>query len=228
MGTLLLLTALFIRDFTLDRLSRVLIPLLIIFALLVPVLFHSYADIVFILLCSGYVYARVFYTVAYVSIAQTKTIPVLPLVALAIAADSFGVIAGEVFCITALRGELSPQTMYIITSVVIGLIILTGSFFLREKNIVSLWGLRKLDYSDEIIEKKCLMIALDHNLTLRETQITVSLAKGLTAETIAQELGVSLATVRTHTRNIYSKMDIHSQPELIRMIVFTEPTSKLV
>lgn len=226
MGTLLFGITVAFRSFSLMRISRGLIPLLIVFALLYPMLSQNYSDIVFILLYSGYVYARVFYTLTYVSLARTKRIPMLPLIACAIATDAFGVVIGEVFCIMVLGGEFAPPTIYIITSVVIVLILVAGSLFMREQNLMSLWGLKKLDYTDEAIEKKCLAIVDEFNLTFRETELLTRLAKGITAEAIAKDLDISVATVRTHTRNIYAKMDIHSQPELIRTIVFSSNQSQ--
>lgn len=55
-------------------------------------------------------------------------------------------------------------------------------------------------------------------MTPREEETMSLLAKGLGYKEIASALGVSLNTTRSHSRSIYSKLDIHSRSELISMI----------
>ncbi len=52
-------------------------------------------------------------------------------------------------------------------------------------------------------------------LTERELQILHLLATDLTTNEIADQLVVSVGTVRTHTKNIYSKLDAHSRFEAV-------------
>lgn len=53
-------------------------------------------------------------------------------------------------------------------------------------------------------------------VTCRESQVIESLVQGATARDIAEELGVSYHTVRTHIRNIYSKLRVVNRIELLR------------
>jgi DNA-binding CsgD family transcriptional regulator len=55
-------------------------------------------------------------------------------------------------------------------------------------------------------------------LSSREQEILELLAMGRGNENMARKLSVSLNTVRTHTHNIYSKLDVHSREELIELI----------
>lgn len=64
----------------------------------------------------------------------------------------------------------------------------------------------------------CHKIAKNAGLTPREEETMSLLAKGLGYKEIASALGVSLNTTRSHSRSIYSKLDIHSRSELISMI----------
>jgi DNA-binding CsgD family transcriptional regulator len=50
-------------------------------------------------------------------------------------------------------------------------------------------------------------------LTVRERQVLLLLAEGLTYAEIAQGLGVSIATVRNHARRIYLKMEVRNRTE---------------
>ena len=52
-------------------------------------------------------------------------------------------------------------------------------------------------------------------LTDRESQVLACMARGLSRQTIAAELGIDKATVRTHVRNILGKLDAHSSTEAV-------------
>jgi DNA-binding NarL/FixJ family response regulator len=53
-----------------------------------------------------------------------------------------------------------------------------------------------------------------YNLTTREKQVLDLLVKGLSYKDIATECFISNATVFTHVKNIYAKLDVHSRAEL--------------
>ena len=57
-----------------------------------------------------------------------------------------------------------------------------------------------------------------YNLSAREKDVFVYLARGYNAQSIAQKLTLSPNTVKTHIRNIYAKFDIHSQQELVAYV----------
>ncbi len=54
-------------------------------------------------------------------------------------------------------------------------------------------------------------------LTDREKDIALLLVKGYTYKAIAEELYITENTTKTHVRNIYSKMNVQSKMELIRL-----------
>ena len=55
-------------------------------------------------------------------------------------------------------------------------------------------------------------------LTAAEAGIAKRLVSGERAEAVADDLGISLETVRTHVRRIYNKLSISSREELFSMI----------
>jgi DNA-binding NarL/FixJ family response regulator len=58
--------------------------------------------------------------------------------------------------------------------------------------------------------------AVQHEpLTPREKEILVYTAQGKSSTTIAAELNISLLTVRTHLRNLMSKLHVHSRLEAV-------------
>ena len=54
---------------------------------------------------------------------------------------------------------------------------------------------------------------LAEHLTSREREVLTLLASGATSEMIAEELSVSLNTVRTHIQNVLTKLQVHSRLE---------------
>ena len=57
-----------------------------------------------------------------------------------------------------------------------------------------------------------------YGLTAQEGRVLSLCSKGKNARSISEELGVSLNTTKSHMRVIYSKMGIHSQQELIKLV----------
>lgn len=53
-------------------------------------------------------------------------------------------------------------------------------------------------------------------LTRRETEILEHIAVGKSRKKIAEELFIDLETVKSHIKNIYQKLDVHSKEEALR------------
>lgn len=60
--------------------------------------------------------------------------------------------------------------------------------------------------------------AMAYELTPREREILPLVVRGLDTPTIAQTLGVSDNTVRTHKKSLYRKLDVHSKQELLELM----------
>ncbi len=54
-------------------------------------------------------------------------------------------------------------------------------------------------------------------LTRRETEILEQIAAGKSRKRIADELYIDLETVKSHIKNIYHKLDVHSKADAIKM-----------
>ncbi len=59
----------------------------------------------------------------------------------------------------------------------------------------------------------------DVNLTIREKEILVSLMNGNNNKMIAHALGISIETVKTHIKNIYEKLQVHTQAEAVAKVL---------
>lgn len=54
-----------------------------------------------------------------------------------------------------------------------------------------------------------------YQLSVRETEILASLSRGNSYKLIAAEFSISIDTVRSHIKNIYEKLQVHSQTEAV-------------
>jgi DNA-binding CsgD family transcriptional regulator len=67
-------------------------------------------------------------------------------------------------------------------------------------------------------ELKTSNLEKDYDLTIREKEIVELIARGCTNESIADEMAISIYTVKTHIRNIYKKLDAHNRTTLLYKI----------
>ncbi len=58
-------------------------------------------------------------------------------------------------------------------------------------------------------------VALDEHLTTQETAFLKLLAEGHSYASSADELGISVNTVRNYVRSIYDKLHVHSKSEAV-------------
>lgn len=78
-------------------------------------------------------------------------------------------------------------------------------------------------YRDRI-SKQCAALQRHYRLSAREAEVMELLARGNSVAFIAEELVVSENTVRTHSRRIYSKLDVHKKQELLTLANSFEPS----
>jgi DNA-binding CsgD family transcriptional regulator len=62
-----------------------------------------------------------------------------------------------------------------------------------------------------------------YRLTQTEAEVAVRIARGADVRHIAEELCVSVPTVRTHLQHLYDKTNTHRQAELIRLLLVMTP-----
>lgn len=85
-------------------------------------------------------------------------------------------------------------------------------------SLMSLTASRASLNDADLLAKQVDAVSLAGGLTEREREVLVLLADSYTAEAIAEHLHVSLATVRSHKKHIYTKLDVHRTEDLVRLI----------
>lgn len=68
----------------------------------------------------------------------------------------------------------------------------------------------------ELFQKNIVPAAtMDYDLTQKEKEVLASLIEGKSFKLIADALGISYETVRSHMKNIYTKLHVHSNTEAV-------------
>jgi len=79
-----------------------------------------------------------------------------------------------------------------------------------------------IDPEDESEPPRALLRRL-YRLTEAEAEVALHVMRGAGPKQIAEELSVSLTTVRTHLGHVFDKTDTHRQAELVRLLLLLSP-----
>lgn len=132
-----------------------------------------------------------------------------------------GLSLGTVFGAFVIQGFVDTGALQEFTSVYAFIVLLIALVLSNNKNLEHGWGtIRPGDGSahESPLPRYCQYLSNEHGLTRRESEVLVPLAQGKSRKTTARELFVSENTVKTHTRNIYRKLFVQSQEELLELV----------
>lgn len=116
--------------------------------------------------------------------------------------------------------QSQSQTMMVVLSIVLGLFVVALLLFGDDRSSLRQWLIADtpvVETGDEI-PQACSDISQSYNLSPREQEVLGLLARGRTANYIARILYVSPDTAKTHIKNIYRKLDVHAQQDLMDII----------
>lgn len=103
------------------------------------------------------------------------------------------------------------------------LLLTMGTFWVgTDKRVQKVWGLRiekkPRAVLDERRAERIDALASQYGLTPREAEIALLLVGGMRPQAAADHLCVSVNTVRTHSKAVYRKLNVHSQGELVHLV----------
>ena len=103
------------------------------------------------------------------------------------------------------------------------LILVAATFWVGDDRTVrKVWGLRRekepRKMRNEELDRKVEQLSGVYYLTNREREVVRGIVDGKHASQIADEMFVSVSTVRSHIKSVHSKLDVHSEKELIAMV----------
>lgn len=120
----------------------------------------------------------------------------------------------------ALIFEMTPSLAQVATDplAVLGICLLAFLLIPITKREQSIIDLTSAPVKPSEIDEICNEVASEFVLSEREAEILKLIAKGNTANGIANKLFISPNTVNTHIRHIYDKVGIHKRSELLEYL----------
>ena len=162
--------------------------------------------------------------VLLIEIARSSRLSALLIFAVGRCAIHTGMALGEI----AALAFPSMMVAFCVSSIVI-LIVIAGFMFSDRDNALVFEPVEEGELDVEACEpnaekpaptmdERIAAVAEKFGLTARETEVFMLWATGHGAKSIEEKLVLSSATVRTHIRHIYEKLDVHSRAELIELL----------
>lgn len=202
-------------------------PFTVLGVMLIPIAGLQIPLLVTTVFWAGYDYVDLLTMYIYVQMARHLHVSPLAVNAQGQLADSFGIAAGMVAGVAiapfiASHIELLPW----VSLLAVMLILLVTQWAMTDRKISTLWGLEKLDpraFRRQSLDAQLAAFAQTYRLTGRETDVLRGLLDRKTPQTMADEMVVSVSTVRSHIKSLYAKCNVHSKEEMARL--FNEGTA---
>lgn len=115
------------------------------------------------------------------------------------------------------------------TALLGAIVCLVASIYLQsESNDRTGWGHSRVDEEEALtdLERTCRRIASENALTKRECEVLTSLAQGNSQRRTSELLFIGTETVKTHSRNVYQKLGVHSKQELLDYVRARGPETR--
>lgn len=115
------------------------------------------------------------------------------------------------------------ESSYFMLGVVIVVLLTAATFWVAtDEQVRKLWGLRRevepKRYHDLVTRIRVEQLAGQFGLTPREAEVLRLVAQGRRAPEMVEVMGVSMDTVRTHLKHLYTKAGAHSYAEVLAMV----------
>lgn len=238
-GAVFLLFAAILKDrFSPTLTYRLSLPIMVAGFIAIALFFDTHAALSVLLINIGYEFFDILSWILFTEISRRKDENPLRIFGLGVAfmfiGMAVGYLGGEVLNALIINGAVQ---ITVIAMLSIFSLVVVGFLVIPEGTIEHLaHAIRpdKKDGGDKVeaveetvndsrLECSCSSVAEAYRLTPRESEVLVLLAYGRTLAIIARDLQIAKGTARTHIENIYRKLDVHKQQELIDLVDNYEP-----
>lgn len=94
------------------------------------------------------------------------------------------------------------------------ILVFVGMIFFTQSDIQKLYQQQRVSANQHSLQKNCETIAQMCNLTARETEVLILLARGKTVKGVCEELTIAQGTAKHHVSNIYRKVGVYDRQSL--------------
>ena len=205
-------------NFTL--LYRLLLPVLVTCLLLVMVAEDGFQTYEALALGGTWTFYRIVTTAVWCSAAADTMLPPATTVAVAQLIQSvLNKVEGPVLSLIS----TFDQGGTVVIAAVVSLVVFASMFLLNE-NTLRLKPDARLSEPAQNQDPQTYHASLvaqaaeTYALSQREQELCLMLLEGMSSDEIRSQLVIAPATFKTHMRNIYAKVDVHSRPELVERL----------
>lgn len=202
--------------------STVLRGFMMCFAIVVPVMLLAgwLGGTAAVLVASAALAVIVLYTIVIFTDTQARMRrPFWKVPGICQAFASVGMIVGSCLMNAACpHGDIDATQLVLLAAACI--VFVSAAFAPNTRTRLRPWGFSSLIPSESPeahAMRRCGEIAQQYSLTSRELEVLQLLTSGNTRDEIAAALSISPTTAKTHIRNIYAKVGVHSQQDLIAL-----------
>lgn len=217
------------KDVTISKTYVILFPVLITAFLLFPFLQEQSRIIILFIGSLGFTLFSIVMMMSCITIAHEKRISLVFVYSLFAGVTYASRLIGQGLGTLVKHSTLSPETQ-ILTSVFVLLYACSLVMFLIvRKNAASKTPTtaEPAAVGVDVLAQSCAQLAQETGLSARQAEVLDLLVHGYDVPSIAKKLFISENTVRTHTKKIYTLLDVHSKQEIIDLVnlaATTRPT----
>lgn len=134
-------------------------------------------------------------------------------------ADFFGTQFIGVLLRRLLLGNEQGMSFEVVSAGALVLSIVIMAIALRDTSVATAWEYIPVPtFTRKLYASACEAVGKTYSLTPREKEIMMLVGRGRNGTFVQEKLVISKSTFQTHMRNLYKKLDIHSDQELIDVI----------
>ncbi len=204
-----------------SKMRSTVFPLAIVGYLLIPLASNS--DFALAFTEAGNLLYLSFLFIGCLSLIHRTAVDPRAIVLRAVMYNSLGTALGILLTVNFAGGFVPGSQGYFVLSIVVTLLLTAATFWVgTDEQIRKIWGLRRKmsakRYNDAATKARVSKLAGQHGLTPREADILMLIAQGRRAPEMTDALGVSMGTVRTHVKHLYTKLGVHSYAEAVKAL----------
>lgn len=214
------------KEFRLGVFFKLMIPITICGFLVAP-LFNQAGSLGLAMTSSGYCLFQILTWVLFASLSTRLSLSPVSVFGLGNGLmRSVGILIGASITFISTRQELEGDSLVTVSLFAIALLAMAFLVAFTEKDLEQLGiglGCEQADANESLrrkvpLQRRCEIIGRHYGLSPRECEIFRLLSIGRNAKAISEELHIARGTMNTHMRNIYRKLDVHSQQALIDLM----------
>lgn len=215
--------ALFKQNMRLENLYKLILPIFATGFLLLPIIWNGFGGVVNAFVGAGSYAAGIVLWCLAADSSRRSGLNATTSFGLAFGTTSLAGALGKAFGYfggrTLTEGDLTITAISLVSLYLLSMIAL---FVFRKKpeqaaDAAPVASVPAVSPIDATRAATCDSLAFEHDLTEREHDTLMWLSKGQSVADIASTLGISENTAKTHIKNVYRKLGVHSKQDIIEM-----------